>query len=293
MTDPLADALARPDLAEHARHKLQNVRDVLHEDSQARLLQLFFLGDEPYATIAFGDVATADLVVVVMHGIATDLSELPSWADTIRRLCADVIRAVTVRGGSARVATIAWFGYDSGTHATALATAHATIGAARLGADLDRIRAANPTAAIAVVGYSYSSTLFGELVVLGASSEVDAAFSIGSAGLTRMAAGAIEDAIAAGQLIYYATEASADAVAPLGRFGQHPVDPRDIEGAVVYDADGGPVAGSDGTRGLATTGHASRTSVDEQGRTDRGYFDPHAQAYLFLVERLADLALST
>jgi len=116
------------------------------------------------------------------------------------------------------------------------------------------------------------------------------AFSIASAGMTRMAADAVADAVSARSFSFYATEASSDATAPLGRLGAHPVDPRDIEGAIVYSSDGGPIPGAGDETGEATEGHASRTEVDERGMRHRGYFDRRAQAYLFAVERLARLA---
>lgn len=290
MVDPLAAALADPSVSATARQKLQQVQDVLHEDPQAQLISLFFEGEEPRAAVAFGEVDTADLIVVVLHGIDTDLAAFRAWAGIAQRLCADVIRASLRHGGPARIATVAWFGYDSGTHLSALATKHATVGAARLAGDLVRMRHRHPGTRIAVLAYSYSSTLFGELVLLGGAGPVSMAFSIASAGMTRMAADAVADAISARSFSFYATEASSDATAPLGRLGAHPVDPRDITGAIVYSSDGGPVVGADGLRGEATEGHASRTEIDEHGERHRGYFDRRAQAYLFAVERLGRLA---
>jgi len=290
--DPLAEALARDDLTADARNRLRGVERVLRDDPQARLLSLFFLGAEPHAVVSFGDVDRADLVAVVLHGINTDLSSFPRWAGIARRLCADVIRGVAERGGRATIATVAWFGYDSGNDQSARATTHATIGAARLSLDLDALARRVPAARIAVLAYSYSSTLFGELAALGGAGPVSAAFSIGAAGMTRIAAGAVEELIAQGRLLFFATESAADGIAPLGRLGQHPVDPRDLDGAIVYGSDGGPVPGTDVVRGLATDGHGSQTSVDERGAARRGYFDPEAQAYLFVVARLADLALA-
>jgi hypothetical protein len=228
--------------------------------------------------------------VVVLHGIDTDLAAFPAWAEIAQDLCADTIRASLLRGGSARIATVAWFGYDSGTHLSALATKHATVGAARLAGDLGRMRHSHPTARIAVIAYSYSSTLFGELVLLDGAGPVSMAFSIASAGMTRMAADAVAEAISRRAFSFYATEASTDATAPLGRLGAHPVDPRDIVGAIVYSSDGGPIPGSGGKHGEATDGHASRTAIDEHGVRHRGYFDRRAQAYLFAVERLGRLA---
>ena len=138
-----------------------------------------------------------------------------------------------------------------------------------------------------MVGYSYSSTLFGELVLMDGAGPVSEAFSIASAGMTHMAADAVAEAIAAHSFSFYATEASTDVTAPLGRLAAHPVDPRDIEGTIVYGSDGGLVPGLAGVHGKATDGHASRSEIDEQGVLHRGYFDPDAQSYLFLVDRLA------
>ncbi len=289
MVDPLAQALADPALSSEARQKLQNVQDVLRADPQARLLSLFFEGEEPRASVAFGDVDAAETIIVVLHGIDTDLADFPGWAALTWRLCADTIRASALRGGAGRVAAVAWFGYESGTHLTALSTRHATIGAARLAGDLVRLRHGHPNARIAVIGYSYSSTLFGELVLMDGAGPVSEAFSIASAGMTRMAGDAVAEAIAARSFSFYATEASSDVTAPLGRFAAHPVDPRDIEGAIVYGSDGGPVPGVPGVHGEATDGHASRSEIDEQGVLHRGYYDPDAQSYLFLVDRLARL----
>lgn len=290
MVDPLAQALADPSVSAEARDKLQRVQDVLHADPQARLISLFFEGEEPRAAVAFGDFDTAELIVVLLHGIDTDLAAFPAWAGVAQAVCADTIRASTLRGGSGRVATVAWFCYDSGTHLSALATKHATVGAARLAGDLVRMRHRHPHARIAVLAYSYSSTLFGELVLMEGAGPVSMAFSIASAGMTRMAADAVSEGIAARAFSFYATEASSDVTAPLGRLGAHPVDPRDIDGAIVYSSDGGPIPGSGGERGEATDGHASQTEVDEHGERHCGYFDRRAQAYLFAVQRLARLS---
>ena len=65
------------------------------------------------------------------------------------------------------------------------------------------------------------------------------------------------------------------------------MDPRDIDGAVVFGADGGTVPGTRGVRGEATEGHASRTAVDEDGEVHRGYFATDGQAYLFVVDQLS------
>lgn len=290
MLRDLHDALARTDLPAETLEKARNVQRVLDSDSQSRLESFWIEGDRPYAVIAFGDPSTADLVVYLLHGIDTDLASLPGWADAAQRLCGDVIRSCVVRAEPRTVATIAWFGWDSGTQVTALATKHATIGAARLAVDIDRVADRNPGAHIAVVTYSYSTTLLGEMFALNIADAVQTAFAIASAGVTHAAGAAIEMAIADDEVEFFATEGADDGTAPLGRLGNHPVDPRNLHGVEVYDCDGGEVTGVDGSivKGVAVEGHASQTSIDERGIRHPGYFDPQAQGYLTLVARLTD-----
>lgn len=276
----------QPRMSDAARAQLREVERVLRADPASRLRGAIVLNGAPYASVSFGDADAADLVVFLVHGVDTDLTRFGAWAQTAQRLCADVIRARVLRGGSARVATIAWFGYDSGSHATAQATAHATLGAARLAVDLDALTARNPGAEIAVVAFSYGVTLFGELALLGGAGAVDAAFAVGGAGMTRFGASGVEELIASGSLAFAATEAHADVIARLGRLGAHPVDARDLDGALVYSADGGRTHGGDAI-GEATQGHGAHTVTDEFGVTRRGYFAPDAQAYLSLVAQLA------
>lgn len=292
MIDELDAALARPDLPAGMADKLAHLKKVLVADSQARLAAFSLATGEPHAVMTFGDVDSADLVVYLLHGIDTNLSSFPAWADAAQRICADVIRACVVRGMPRRVATIAWFAWDSGTHVSALATRHATVGAARLAVDIEHLMQRNPGAHIAVVTYSYSSTLLGEMFAMSIAEDVRTAFSIASAGMTHPAAASVADAIAAGDVVVYATEGSNDSIAPLGRLGQHPVDPRGIPGVITYDSDGGEAPGPDGSTvvGIAVENHSSQSSVDEHGVSHTGYFDGRAQGYLTLVDRLADAA---
>ncbi|MEV7631779.1 alpha/beta hydrolase [Microbacterium sp. NPDC089318] len=292
MIDELDAALSRPDLPAATADKLAHLKKVLAADPQARLASFSLATGEPHAVMTFGDVDTADLVVYLLHGIDTNLSRFPAWADTAQRVCADVIRACVLRGEPRRIATIAWFAWDSGDHISARATRHATIGAARLAVDIEHLVQRNPGAHVAVVTYSYSSTLLGEMFAMNIAEDVRTAFSIASAGMTHPAADAVADAIAAGDVVVYATEGAGDSIAPLGRLGQHPVDPRGIAGVITYECDGGEAPGPDGSTviGISVDGHASQSSIDERGVKHTGYFDPRAQGYLTLVARLADAA---
>lgn len=294
MIDDLRAELARGDLPPLTEQQLRNVLTVLEKDSQAHLESFTMAAPGPHAVVAFGDLAAADLVVYVLHGIETDLTLFPEWADAAQRLCVDIIRSCVARGEPRNVATVAWFAWDSGTHTSALATRNATVGAARLAVDIDRMQLRNARAHIAVAAYSYSSTLLGELFAMGIGDDVHTAFSIASAGVTHAAGVAMADAIARGELVMYATEGANDSIAPLGRLGQHPLDPRDIRGVVVYECDGGEAPGIDGSTvvGLAVEGHASQTSVDDRGIRHIGYYDEHAQGYLTMVARLADAAVA-
>lgn len=295
MIDELDAALARADLPEGVAGKLAHLKKVLEADPQARLAAFSLATGEPHAVMTFGDVDGADLIVYLLHGIDTNLDRFPGWADAAQRVCADLIRACIVRGMPRRIATIAWFAWDSGNHVSALATRHATIGAARLAVDIDHLVQRNPRAHIALVTYSYSSTLLGELFAMNLAGDVRTAFSIASAGMTHPAADSVAEAIAAGEVVVYATEGANDSIAPLGRLGQHPVDPRGIRGVITYECDGGEAPGPDGTTvvGISVDGHASQSSVDEHGLTHTGYFDPRAQGYLTLIARLADAAIGT
>lgn len=292
MIDELDAALARTDLPEGVPVKLAHLKQVLAADPQARLTAFSLATGEPHAVMTFGDVDSADLVVYLLHGIDTNLGQFPAWADAARRVCADVIRACVARGRPRSVATIAWFAWDSGNHLSARATSHATIGAAGLAVDIERLVRRNPGAHVAVVTYSYSSTLLGEMFAMNLAGDVHTAFSIASAGMTHPASGAVAYAIAAGDVVVYATEGANDSIAPLGRLGQHPVDPRGIPGVITYECDGGEAPGADGSTviGTAVEGHASQSRIDENGTTHPGYFDPRGQGYLTLVARLADAA---
>lgn len=292
MTEEFRAALANADLPETTLARLRRVQDVLAADPQARLESFWMSDGEPYAVVSFGDIDQADLVVYLLHGTETTLDVFEDWADAAQRTCMDVIRSCVSRGEPRRVATVVWFGWDSGTHVTTLATKHATIGAARLAVDLDRLKARAPRAHIALVTYSYSSTLLGELFAMNIAGAVSTAFSIASAGVTQAASIAIGDAITRGDVVVYATEGADDSIAPLGRLGQHPVDPRDIPGVIGYDCDGGEAPGIEGgvVVGVAVQGHASQSSIDEHGVRRAGYFDEHAQGYLTMVDYLADAA---
>ncbi|UNK70247.1 alpha/beta hydrolase [Microbacterium sp. H1-D42] len=292
MIDALRAELARSDLPEATRHKLQQVQTVLDGDPQARLQSFSTAGGEPRAVVSFGDVERADLVVYLLHGIDTGLDDFGPWAGAAQRVCADVIRACVLRGEPRDVATIAWFAWDSGTHVSALATRHATVGAAQLAVDIDKLVARNPTAHIALVTYSYSSTLLGELFAMNIAGVVRTAFSFASAGVTHAASSALGQANTRGDLVLYATEGANDSIAPLGRLGQHPIDPRDIPGVIGFDCDGGEAPGPDGSTvvGVPVEGHASQSTVDEHGVRHIGYYDGRAQGYLTMVSLLADAA---
>nr|WP_232528452.1 alpha/beta hydrolase [Microbacterium sp. MAH-37] len=268
-------------LSTAAHEQLGHVAAELRRAARAHLLSLFLDGGVPRAAVSFGDPDAARLIVVLAHGIVTDLDSLPQWSRTARRIRSQVAEGAGVPRDA--VAAIAWFGYDSGTHLTALGTAHATVGAARLAGLLAGIRHRAPRAHVAVVAYSYSSTMAGELVEAGGGRLLDALFSIASAGVTTEAADAIEADLYARVFRFFATESADDGVAPLGRMSQHPVDPRGIPGAVVYGSDGGPVAG---TNGIATVGHASHTPPGTP--EEPGYFDPRTESFLYLVQMLAE-----
>lgn len=271
-----ARPVARRELTPEAHRQLGHVAAELRRAAHSRLLSVFLDDGTPRAVLSFGDPDTARLVVVLTHGIVTNLESMPEWARTARRIRTGLAADPQILRDD--VAVLTWFGYDSGTHLSALGTRHATVGAARLAAQLAGIRHRNPGARIALVAYSYSSTMAGELVEGGGGRLIDDLFSIASAGVTAEAADAIEADVYAKVFRFFATESAEDGVAALGRMSQHPVDPREIPGAVVYESDGGDT-------GIAVVGHASHTPADKPD--EPGYFDPRTQAFAFLVRTLA------
>jgi hypothetical protein len=290
------------------RSELENVLDALNgqDGMPAALLSLYLdTNGEPRAAVAYGDVENSDLLVSVTHGIANDVEQLQPWAQTTRELRTAIAEEAARRGltpgeGRQTVATIAYFGWDSGDQTSVFDTHLASSGAPGYSNLMLGLEARNPSATRAGWFHSYGTTMAGETLVADPT-VLDAAFFFGSAGISPAAADELPRLAEEGTVEVFATHAEKDWTAPLGRslWSTHRTNPSDILDADhVLGADGGVVdfgPGADGTarteNGLPTDGHASHTGNPwyEWTGTQTGYLDPRAQSYLGGVDGLADL----
>ena len=267
---------------------------------QAVLLSVFVDSDgSPRASIAYGDVDTADQITAITHGIATDLGSLGDWSDSASALQNDLRTQLAAQGASAQTAIVVYLEWDSGNAGNVWNVERPAAGAERLAQLLGGFRSSSPEVQLNVGAHSLGTTMTAELVAANPGL-VDNVWLFGSAGVDEPAAAQLREQIAAGTLTVHATHASDDWVAPIGRWpvSEHPVDPRTIPGVVEFPADGGYVSGyGSGEYGERVEGHNSQRSTEWYYLIDGwesdlwgnlvpimddesiGYLDPRSQSY--------------
>lgn len=304
----LAQLLERSDLDSTALEQLASLQEQLDQDSSTSLLSVFIDADgEPRASIAWGNVDTADQVTTLTHGIRTDMSSLAEWAGTGRQLRTSLEEEFMVDGVDAEPAVVLFLEWDSGGATQVHDIARPDAGAARLEQLVAGFAQTNPNAQQNLVVHSLGTTMAGQTIADNPGL-FDGAWFFGSAGTTGAAADAIEQQIRAGDLTLHATHAEEDWLAPLGRLdiSEHPIDPRTIPGVIEFGADGGYVGdvGQNGQRGARVGGHNTRFTNDDILWADWettptgdpyiaswesvGYLDPNAESYLHLVAGLSE-----
>jgi Alpha/beta hydrolase len=124
-------------------------------------------GDGTAAEVV-GDLATADRIAVLVPGVDTALPDFDRGLGGVsRRAPAVQARAVYWKlrstDRSARVAVVAWLGYDTpdGVGPAAVAEYRARAGAIALTAFTDDLYAQRPHAAITLIGHSYGAIVVG------------------------------------------------------------------------------------------------------------------------------------
>jgi hypothetical protein len=138
--------------------------------------------------------ADADVIVVLVPGVGTDLAEVGRltadagrlWATTVAHASAD-----SAMGGSAtgRIAVLSWLGYDPPDNVVVgLDPRSALVGAPRLAQDGSALRASGADTVV-VVGHSYGAVVASRAVSSGMAA--DAVVLLGSPGLGRAATGGI------------------------------------------------------------------------------------------------------
>lgn len=120
------------------------------------------------AVEAVGDLSTADRVVVLVPGVATRLDDFDRGLGGVARRApgrqARTVLAEALRlDPRARVAVVAWLGYDppDGAGLEVARRARAVRGGAALVDFLAALALARPTATVTVVGHSYGAVVLG------------------------------------------------------------------------------------------------------------------------------------
>jgi len=124
-------------------------------------------GDGTAAEVV-GDLATADRIAVLVPGVDTTLRDFDRGLGGVARR-APAVQARALYGSlratdrSARVAVVAWLGYDTpeGVGMAAIREARARQGAARLTGFVRGLQAQRPEAAVTLIGHSYGAIVVG------------------------------------------------------------------------------------------------------------------------------------
>lgn len=284
----LVQALNEPGLDEDQRIELRNVADAVRDDGT---LLTFFIdtSGEARAAVAYGDVDDASLIVTLTHGIQTDLTQSPDWLLSAAMLREDVREELnrTGLGGphwSSSIATVAYFGWDSGTTDTVVRSDLPFAGARGYANFVEGLKARNPDVKVEGWFHSFGTTMASETIAL-APGALDGVHNFGSAGYREDTRVIVEEQIRQGYLRVDSTHSDRDWTAGLGRrkhliaplvdFVQgvsfHDVDPRDVIG-------GGQFSAADGSVEFAypNSGARGRTvdTVDTEGHGSHRHADP-------------------
>lgn len=264
----------------------------------------------PMVAVGYGDLDVASHTTFQVAGMGNDSQDgLPTW-DTASRNLYDAQANLLDRGQGQEPGVVAWLGYDAPNALPSLAvlgSGAATQGAGRLSAELDGIFEARSSGVgeppvTNVVAHSYGTTVASIALTL-TKHAVDSIIMLGSAGLDPEAVPGLHSLNVKsdqyGQKAVYATNASADRVAPTGAGLAERAVPTDNDralfalearspvygGAIVFPSDGDP------SRALKETdGHAAIGEQSAPGRwgaktsVGHGYLDRDTQSLLITAE---------
>lgn len=264
----------------------------------------------PMAAVGYGDLDTASHTTFQVAGMGNDAQDgLPTW-DTASRNLYKTKANLLDRSRGETPGVVAWLGYDAPNALPSLGvldSGAATQGAGRLSAELDglfiaRSSGVGDSPATNVVAHSYGTTVASIALTL-TKHAVDSFVMLGSAGLDPEAVPGLDSLNVKsdqdGQKAIYATNASADRVAPTGAGLAERAVPTDNDrallglqarspvygGAIVFPSDGDP------SRGLKETdGHAAIGEEAAPGRwgamtsAGHGYLDRGTQSLWITAE---------
>lgn len=200
------------------------------------------------AAIAYGDLATATDINVLVPGMLSNVTGMGEWGDSARALNA----------AGPGIASVVWFGYDSPTVAEEPSMQRANDGAPALRSFLLGLDAVHPASEKAVIAHSYGSTT--AALAIGSRPDglgVDQFIAVGSAGFPSDPE-VLSNLENAEGLRTYATLSENDAWARIGRDtswgGAHGTVPETLPGVTEFGSDGGS---ADGVDLAPTPGHAA------------------------------------
>ncbi|MEU8332121.1 alpha/beta hydrolase [Micromonospora sp. NPDC048839] len=208
-----------------------------------------------------GDLADADRIAVLVPGVGSTLADFDRGLGGVARRAPaaqarQLYRELRASEPSARVAVLAWLGYDPPDGVvTAAGGLSARRGAAGLAGLLRELAARRPAATITLVGHSYGSLVVA-LAAAGAPAQVTDVVSLGGVGAGVQRA----DDLPGGRR-FWAAEASTDWIRrvppvrlPGLGFGRRPGDPS-------FGARTLPVSGVTGHDGYLAPGSATLVAV--------------------------------
>lgn len=316
----LAQALARDDLDDETRTRLEHLRAVIEQrgdDGTRPTLLSFFLDTEgsPRANIAFGDVDNADQITTLTHGIRTDLGSLNEWARGSADLQAALTSELERTGQDKSTAVVLVMDWDSGGVLSVREIDRPDAGASRLSQTWQGLHTVNPDAQLNAGAHSLGTTMTGQ-ALSDNPGLVSHVWFFGSAGVTPQTGDELAAQIRSGQTELFSTHADDDNIAEWGRKdwlgSAHAVDPRDIPGVERFGSNGGVVPGygsPGGEDGESTDSHDAHNSTKDvlvgwsvgpggaaipryESREQTGYLDPSAESFKHFVVGLRE-ALET
>ncbi|MFG1885372.1 alpha/beta hydrolase [Micromonospora sp. NPDC049102] len=209
------------------------------------------------AVEVLGDLADADRIAVLVPGVGSTLADFDRGLGGVAGRApavqaAQLYRRLRSTDPSARVAVLAWLGYDPPDGVVAaVSDASARRGAIGLAGLLRELATRRPTATITVIGHSYGA-LVAALAAAHAPAQVGDVVSLGGVGAGVQRADELRDG-----LRFWAAEASSDWIRrvpgvrlPGLGYGRRPGDP-------AFGARPLPVDGVSGHDGYLATGSAT------------------------------------
>ena len=237
----------------------------------------------PLAALAIGNLDTADNVTWNIPGMGTTAASMAGWAEASQN-----IYDAQVKTGASNPAVVAWIGYHAPGEAPGswdvLGNAHADVGGDRLAAALNGFDTAShgrdPYVSVAAHSYGTTTTAY---ALTRTDFDVDSVAFYGSAGLD---GGVVDEASDMrikdgpdGRPALFATQATQDDVAPLGRKGSFRMSPLEEGfGSHEFSSEGDP------ERNLKQTlGHSVHGGDDDKWNPlhtydQHGYLDTGTQS---------------